>query len=409
MARNSQYDENSTYVGLGQVAPRPIIRRNLDALGNALNKIDERSDRAIERKSSIDAALSQVKLNSKEDQWKYDYIKGLKDKIDKAAKYGDYSRALDVATEIANQAVNSPELIGRMRANETYETKKKEVEARNDINEITKKRWLAQNVYNYEDIKDNEGNIVGGTDWTAKWNPVKQIDPVQLAALAGQFTSEERKGTSTRSSYSNTFSDENGIKDANGNIRTGSTEAVQNSLDSNTGNGTSQYVTSILQSTNTSKFSGSSSSYARKSFNRLKDTFDALWKINPDAMLSLSQEYDDMQWQIDEYKNLIATASSPVERARYEEQLSSMNKAFLGNNGQIMSQNEWMYNKIEPLLKAQAYNNTETSTESSVSTGSSYGWSNGKKLKYSSDSSSTNQNGGWFHVDNGSGEDKIQR
>lgn len=402
MAKNSQYDENSTYVGLGQVAPRPIIRRNLDVLGNALNKIDERSDRAIEKKSSIDAALSQIKLNSKEDEWKYNYIKGLKDKIDKAAKYGDYSRALDVATETANQAINSPELIGRMRANETYETKKKEVEARNDINEITKKRWLAQNIYTYEDIKDSDGNIVGGTDWTAKWNPVKQIDPVQLAALAGQFTSEERKGTSTRSSVSNTFSDENGIKDANGNIKTGSTETISNGLEANNG-GITKSVTSILQSTSSSKSSGSSSSYARKSFDRLKNTFDALWKINPDAMLSLSQEYDDMQWQIDEYKKLIATASSPVERGRYEEQLESMNKAFLGRNGQKLSQNEWIYNKIEPLLKAQAYNNTETSTESSVSNGNQFGWPTGKKLKSGNDSSNNQSERGGGRVESGPG------
>lgn len=402
MAKNSQYDENSTYVGLGQVAPRPIIRRNLDVLGNALNKIDERSDRAIEKKSSIDAALSQIKLNSKEDEWKYNYIKGLKDKIDKAAKYGDYSRALDVATETANQAINSPELIGRMRANETYETKKKEVEARNDINEITKKRWLAQNIYTYEDIKDSDGNIVGGTDWTAKWNPVKQIDPVQLAALAGQFTSEERKGTSTRSSVSNTFSDENGIKDANGNIKTGSTETISNGLEANNG-GITKSVTSILQSTSSSKSSGSSSSYARKSFDRLKNTFDALWKINPDAMLSLSQEYDDMQWQIDEYKKLIATASSPVERDRYEEQLESMNKAFLGRNGQKLSQNEWIYNKIEPLLKAQAYNNTETSTESSVSNGNQFGWPTGKKLKSGNDSSNNQSERGGGRVESGPG------
>lgn len=366
MARNSEYDSNSTTIGLGQVAPRPIIRRNVEAFTNALNRIDERSDRAIEKKSSIDAALSQINLNAKEDRWKYDYIKGLKDKIDKAAKYGDYSRALDTATELATYSVNSPELKGRIRANESYENKKKEVETRNDIDEITKKRWLAQNQYKYNDIYDDAGNIVGGTDWKANWNPVKKIDPVQLAALAAQFTSESSHKSTTGNSTQSSYSDEHGIVGKDGNITKGSEHTYSDNTKLN----------SLLQTASSSSSVTSSSGVSSKSYERIKNTFDALWKINPDAMLSLSQEYDDMQWQLGEYKRLIGETNSPVEKERLQQQLNSMNSVFLGRNGQLMTQEEWMYNKIDPLLKSQSYRNTDTSKITSTSSDNRYGLPN---------------------------------
>lgn len=119
------YKNNQSGITIGGYVPQRIpVRSNLEALSQALNKIDERSDKAIQQKSAITNAIGQLKLNAAEDKWKYDYAKRIEQKINDAAQYGDYSRALDVATELAGSATSSPEVIGRIRANEAYERRK---------------------------------------------------------------------------------------------------------------------------------------------------------------------------------------------------------------------------------------------------------------------------------------------
>lgn len=120
------YKNNQSGITIGGYVPQRVpVRSNLEALSQALNKIDERSDKAIQQKSAITNAIGQLKLNAAEDKWKYDYAKRIEQKINDAAQYGDYSRALDVATELAGSATSSPEVTGRIRANEQYEKQNK--------------------------------------------------------------------------------------------------------------------------------------------------------------------------------------------------------------------------------------------------------------------------------------------
>ena len=194
------YKDNQTNVSIGGYVPQRIpVRSNLDALSQALNKIDERSDKAIQQKSAITNAIGQLKLNAAEDKWKYDYAKRIEQKINDAAQYGDYSRALDVATELAGSATSSPEVMGRIRANEQYEKKKQEVENDSTISKLTKKAWNIDNKYHYEDIYDDKGNIVGGSEWSASWDPVEEVDNLTMmknaVAMIGISSTESSKTT----------------------------------------------------------------------------------------------------------------------------------------------------------------------------------------------------------------------
>ena len=194
------YKDNQTNVSIGGYVPQRIpVRSNLDALSQALNKIDERSDKAIQQKSAITNAIGQLKLNAAEDKWKYDYAKRIEQKINDAAQYGDYSRALDVATELAGSATSSPEVMGRIRANEQYEKKKQEVENNSTISKLTKKAWNIDNKYHYEDIYDDKGNIVGGSEWSASWDPVEEVDNLTMmknaVAMIGISSTESSKTT----------------------------------------------------------------------------------------------------------------------------------------------------------------------------------------------------------------------
>ena len=72
------YEVDSQNVGLGYVAPRPVIRKNIEAFSNALNKIDAKAQEALKQRTAIQTALSQVELDSSEDEWKAKYIQDIK-------------------------------------------------------------------------------------------------------------------------------------------------------------------------------------------------------------------------------------------------------------------------------------------------------------------------------------------
>ena len=349
------YKDNQTNVNIGGYVPQRIpVRSNLDALSQALNKIDERSDKAIQQKSAITNAIGQLKLNAAEDKWKYDYAKRIEQKINDAAQYGDYSRALDVATELAGSATSSPEVIGRIRANENYEKKKGEVESLANsgvISGLTKERWLAQNKYAYEDIRDENGNIVGGTDWKAGWDPVKKVDMSRLVTLAGQLAAPVKRATSSNSQRS--VSDEQGI----GNGGTSTPEG--------------------LRSVKTGYSTSSGSSFQRETLTKQKidEVYNQLFALDPDNMNALIQQFDDVQWKVNQLKDKLKASTDPKEIKTIQNSIDGFSNDIYDANGQPLTVKEYMLSKIGIITKNMAYDNTSVShtSGSSETRGLTYG------------------------------------
>lgn len=349
------YKNNQSGISIGGYVPQRIpVRANIEALSQALNKIDERSDKAIQQKSAITNAIGQLKLNAAEDKWKYDYAKRIEQKINDAAQYGDYSRALDVATELAGSATSSPEVIGRIRANEAYEKKKGEVESLANsgvISGLTKERWLAQNKYAYEDIRDENGNIVGGTDWKAGWDPVKKVDMSRLVTLAGQLAAPVKRATSSTSQRS--VSDEQGI----GN---GGTSAPEG-----------------LRSVKTGYSTSSGSSFQRETLTKQKidEVYNKLFALDPDNMNALIQQFDDVQWKVNQLKDELNTTTDPEKRKTLQNSIDSFGNDIYDVNGQPLKVKEYMLSKIGVITKNMAYDNTSVShtSGSSETRGLTYG------------------------------------
>lgn len=341
------YKNNQSGITIGGYVPQRVpVRSNLEALSQALNKIDERSDKAIQQKSAITNAIGQLKLNAAEDKWKYDYAKRIEQKINDAAQYGDYSRALDVATELAGSATSSPEVIGRIRANENYEKKKGEVEslANNGvISGLTKERWLAQNKYAYEDIRDANGNIVGGTDWKAGWDPVKKVDMSRLVTLAGQLAAPVKRATSSSSQHS--VSDEQGV--------------------GNGGTSTSPSLRSVKTGYSTS----SGSSFQRETLTKQKidEVYNKLFALDPDNMNALIQQFDDVQWKVNQLKDELSTTTDPEKRKTLQNSIDSFSNDIYDANGQPLKVKEYMLSKIGVITKNMAYDNTSVSYTSGSS------------------------------------------
>lgn len=349
------YKNNQSGITIGGYVPQRVpVRSNLEALSQALNKIDERSDKAIQQKSAITNAIGQLKLNAAEDKWKYDYAKRIEQKINDAAQYGDYSRALDVATELAGSATSSPEVIGRIRANEAYEKKKGEVESLANsgvISGLTKERWLAQNKYAYEDIRDENGNIVGGTDWKAGWDPVKKVDMSRLVTLAGQLAAPVKRATSSSSQRS--VSDEQGV-----------------------GNGGTSTPAS-LRSVKTSYSTSSGSSYQRETLTKQKidEVYNQLFALDEDNMNALIQQYDDVRWKVNQLKDELNTTTDPEKRKSLQDSISAFSNDIYDANGQPLTVKEYMLSKIGIITKNMAYDNTSVShtSGSSETRGLTYG------------------------------------
>lgn len=338
------YKNNQSGISIDGYVPQRIpVRANIEALSQALNKIDERSDKAIQQKSAITNAIGQLKLNAAEDKWKYDYAKRIEQKINDAAQYGDYSRALDVATELAGSATSSPEVIGRIRANEAYEKKKGEVESLANsgvISGLTKERWLAQNKYAYEDIRDANGNIVGGTDWKAGWDPVKKVDMSRLVTLAGQLAAPVKRATSSTSQRS--VSDEQGI----GNGGTSTPEG--------------------LRSVKTGYSTSSGSSFQRETLTKQKidEVYNKLFALDPDNMNALIQQFDDVQWKVNQLKDELSTTTDSEKRKTLQNSIDSFSNDIYDANGQPLKVKEYMLSKIGVITKNMAYDNTSVSHNS---------------------------------------------
>ena len=349
------YKNNQSGITIGGYVPQRVpVRSNLEALSQALNKIDERSDKAIQQKSAITNAIGQLKLNAAEDKWKYDYAKRIEQKINDAAQYGDYSRALDVATELAGSAVSSPEVMGRIRANESYEKKKGEVESLANsgvISGLTKERWLAQNKYAYEDIRDENDNIVGGTDWKAGWDPVKKVDMSRLVTLAGQLAAPVKRATSSSSQRS--VSDEQGI----GNGGTSTPEG--------------------LRSVKTGYSTSSGSSFQRETLTKEKidEVYNQLFALDPDNMNALIQQFDDVQWKINQLKEKLNASTDPKETKIIQNSIDGFSNDIYDANGQPLTVKEYMLSKIGIITKNMAYDNTSVShtSGSSETRGLTYG------------------------------------
>ena len=349
------YKNNQSGITIGGYVPQRVpVRSNLEALSQALNKIDERSDKAIQQKSAITNAIGQLKLNAAEDKWKYDYAKRIEQKINDAAQYGDYSRALDVATELAGSATSSPEVIGRIRANEAYEKKKGEVESLANsgvISGLTKERWIAQNKYAYEDIRDENGNIVGGTDWKAGWEPVKKVDMARLVTLAGQLAAPVKRATSSSSQHS--VSDEQGVD--------------------NGGTSTPEGLRSVKTGYSTS----SGSSFQRETLTKEKidEVYNKLFALDGDNMNALIQQYDDIKWKVNKLKDELSTTTDPEKRKSLQDSIDVFSNDIYDSNGQPLKVKEYMLSKIGVITKDMAYDNTSVShtSGSSETRGLTYG------------------------------------
>lgn len=301
-------------------------------LQKSLATLDERKERTDQQRAAIKSALGKVKLNAAEDKWKNDYVNDIMSKIDNAAQFGDYSAALETATDLAGSALSDPALMGRVRANEQYEEeikRQKDRVARGEISQNTYGWWLKNNPYKYSDIRDDNGTIVGGTEYEPTSIPVNDINWASAAMAAFKMVSPYKMSKSTDGSTT-----------------------VHNNTASPLTRGKSTYKPGEAISSS----GHSSQSQERVTKEQITARMEELLSATPDGYRQAEQAFDvamyDFQNMVDKYNSLIEENPDSKE-AKDLAQKIDQRKHLMYRNGSLIDYKEYYSRMITDSLFAE--------------------------------------------------------
>lgn len=317
-------------------------------LQKSLATLDERKERTDQQRAAIRSALGKIKLNAAEDKWKNDYVNDIMSKIDNAAQFGDYSAALETATDLAGSALSDPALMGRVRANEQYEEEIKRQKARvdrGDISQNTYAWWLKNNPYQYTDIRDDNGNIIGGTEYEPTSRPVNDINWASAAMAAFKMVTPYKNSTSSQGSSSVT--NHSGQTITRGKITAKPGEGISSS-------------------------GGSSMSQEKVTKEEIVANMEEMLKATPDGYRQAEQAYDvamdEFNTMVEEYNNLVAEDPNS-EKAKALQQKIDVRSKLMYRNGSKIDYKEYYARMVTDSLFAQglAYDWRTKSTSGSSS------------------------------------------
>ena len=352
-------------ISLGNIAFNPATfqgavftpqQENMSLLQRSIETLDARKEKTDQQRSAIVSAINNLKLNQAEDKWKYDYADRIKSKIDSAIQFGDYSNALEVATKLAGDAVSSPEVLGRLRANEQYEKEVQTQQARRDrgdISQATYKWWMKNNPYKYQDNYDDNGNIVGGSIYEPSFRPVNDINWASTAMAAFKLITPYKSSVS----------------------RDGGSNIINNTSAPITRGKTTYKPGEVIGST-----SHSSSNQEKVTKEQITARMEELLSSTSDGYKQAEQAYDVA---VDEFKDLVekyntAIAENPdSEEAKILGQKIDARKQLMYRNGSKIDYKEYYARMI---------------TDSLFADGLAYDWrtsSSGGTSSYSISESST--------------------
>lgn len=289
-------------------------RRNVEAFTNALNKIDEKAKESLQTQNQIKMALANLDINAAEDSWKAGYVRNIQNQLDDAAMYGDYSRSLNTARELAGQVASDPAVLGRVRAQAAYKTFMDNLDKRQDITQDVKNWAKDNNPYHYQDQVDKEGHIIGGTNWEPNRTPVSTVDLSNLMTKAKQWVAVHKGSGVSDIKY----------VDADGNLTSDP--------------GKNFYGLAY-------KKSGSWEYVSEKDLNdALKSAIDT----TPGARASLQQDYEVALWK---YNKM-----TPEEKKKNID-------SDITDKGLLLSPEEYLAKRVKPGIHSMSYYNSSSDIE----------------------------------------------
>lgn len=280
---------------------------DLNVLARTYNTLEQGHQQAIQTKSQIDAQLAQLDLNEAEDAWRQEQLNKVRNALTENMQYGNAYSSLDDIVGTYGDITSSPGMIGRLRAQQDYKAYMDNLDKRTDLSEDYKNYYRAVNKYNYQDITDKNGNVIGGSKWTPIDKEVSEIPMNQILNQALQWAAKEQGGGSqTR------------WLDANGKVTDDITKSVTGEI-----------------------YSHTKGNWQRLSKAKLAEAVKAVIENTPGAKASLEQDYKIAKWKYDQ---------------------NGSNPDITDKNGILLTSEQYLAKRIDPFYNAATFYNQDSNT-----------------------------------------------
>lgn len=280
---------------------------DLNVLARTYNTLEQGHQQAIQTKSQIDAQLAQLDLNEAENAWRQEQLNKVRNALTENMQYGNAYSSLDDIVGTYGDITSSPGMIGRLRAQQDYKAYMDNLDKRTDLSEDYKNYYRTVNKYNYQDITDKNGNVVGGTKWTPTDREVSEVPMNQILNQALQWAAKEQGGGSqTR------------WLDANGKVTDDITKSVTGEI-----------------------YSHSKGQWQRLSKAKLAESVKAVIENTPGAKASLEQDYKIAKWKYDQ---------------------NGSNPDITDKNGILLTPEQYLAKRIDPFYNAATFYNQDSNT-----------------------------------------------
>lgn len=280
---------------------------DLNVLARTYNTLEQGHQQAIQTKSQIDAQLAQLDLNEAEDAWRQEQLNKVRNALTENMQYGNAYSSLDDIVGTYGDITSSPGMIGRLRTQQDYKAYMDNLDKRTDLSEDYKNYYRAVNKYNYQDITDKNGNVIGGSKWTPIDKEVSEIPMNQILNQALQWAAKEQGGGSqTR------------WLDANGKVTDDITKSVTGEI-----------------------YSHTKGDWQRLSKAKLAEAVKAVIENTPGAKASLEQDYKIAKWKYDQ---------------------NGSNPDITDKNGILLTPEQYLAKRIDPFYNAATFYNQDSNT-----------------------------------------------
>lgn len=280
---------------------------DLNVLARTYNTLEQGHQQAIQTKSQIDTQLAQLDLNEAEDAWRQEQLNKVRNALTENMQYGNAYSSLDDIVGTYGDITSSPGIIGRLRAQQDYKAYMNNLDKRNDLSEDYKNYYRAVNKYNYKDITDKNGNVIGGSKWEPIDREVSEIPMNKILNQALQWAAKEQGGGSqTR------------WLDANGKVTDDITKSVTGEI-----------------------YSHTKGEWQRLSKAKLAEAVKAVIENTPGAKASLEQDYKIAKWKYDQ---------------------NGINPDITDKNGILLTPEQYLAKRIDPFYNAATFYNQSSNT-----------------------------------------------
>lgn len=280
---------------------------DLNVLARTYSTLEQGHQQAIQTKSQIDAQFAQLDLNEAEDAWRQEQLNKVRNALTENMQYGNAYSSLDDIVGTYGDITSSPGMIGRLRAQQDYKAYMDNLDKRTDLSEDYKNYYRAINKYNYQDITDKNGNVIGGSKWTPIDKEVSEIPMNQILNQALQWAAKEQGGGSqTR------------WLDANGKVTDDITKSVTGEI-----------------------YSHTKGDWQRLSKAKLAEAVKAVIENTPGAKASLEQDYKIAKWKYDQ---------------------NGSNPDITDKNGILLTPEQYLAKRIDPFYNAATFYNQSSNT-----------------------------------------------